>query len=244
MKKIVFLGAKEIGYECLNSIIKFSETLDFEVVGVLTNKRGAKIKDLCNKNGIKLLESLEDYLDLEQIDITISIQYHEILKKIHIDKAEEIIVNLHMAPLPEYRGCNQFSFAIIDKIDFFGTTIHRLEEGIDSGGIISEKRFKIDDDIWINELYNKTFIKSIELFNETFPLLISGNYSVIPQYKYFGKRTTSLHLRKEIFDIKKIDLSWSKEKIERHIRASYMPGFEPPFFLLNDKKVHFKLENL
>ncbi len=230
MKKLIFLGSKNIGFKCLKHLYENQNNLDFELIGVLTNIQGTKVVEYCKENSIRIINDLDELLEIDSCDIAISIQYHEILKKQHIQKATEIFVNLHMAPLPEYRGCNQFSFAIIDGNKEFGTTIHRLEEGIDSGAIIFEKRFSIPNDCWVEELYQITFDKSVELFKESIPDLLSGNYQLQPQKSFLDKRTTSLHFRKEIDEIKKIDFSWSKDKIAKQIRATYMPGFEAALY--------------
>lgn len=239
MKKILFLGSKNIGLECLKFLYKNEKNLDFKLVGVLTNSRGSDIKNFCNSKSIKIFSGLDDLQKIERFDIGISVQYHEILKIQHIERAKEIFVNLHMAPLPEYRGCNQFSFAIINKDEEFGTTIHRLEEGIDSGDIIFEKRFNIPEDIWVEDLYNETFNKSVELFKDSLSDLLSQNYKLVSQNSLLDKRKTSLHYRKEINEIKKINLEWSKDKIERHIRATYMKEFEPPFAMIKKEKIYF-----
>ena len=242
MKKVVFLGSKNIGYECLKHLYNNKNNLNVELIGVLTNVRGKKVIEYCREKSIRIIDGLDELLEINSCDIAISIQYHEILKKQHIRKVKEIIVNLHMAPLPEYRGCNQFSFAIINGDKEFGTTIHRLEEGIDSGSILFEKRFTIPYGCWVEELYQITFDKSVELFKESLHRLISGHYELRPQKSFLDKRTTSLHYRKEIEEIKKIDLNWSKDIIERHIRATFMPGFEPPYTIINDQKVYFRKE--
>lgn len=239
-KKIVFLGSKDIGLECLKILNNNQKRFNYEIVGVLTNSRGKHIRDYSEHHNLKLLNSLNDYLILEHVDITISIQYHEILKKIHIEKSKELIVNLHMAPLPEYRGCNQFSFAIIEDKRNFGTTIHKLEKGIDSGDILFESRFEIPKNCWIQELYELTFHKSIELFKDSLEDIIKLNINPKPQNKLQEERGCSLHFRDEINSIKKLDLSWDKDKIEKHIRATYMPGFELPFFELYGEKIYIK----
>lgn len=242
MKTVAFLGSKNIGYECLKHLYNNQNNLDVELIGVLTNVRRKKVIEYCRGKSIRVIDGLVEFLEIDSCDIAISVQYHEILKKTHIHKAKEIIINLHMAPLPEYRGCNQFSFAIINGDKEFGTTIHQLEEGIDSGAIMFEKRFPIPYGCWVEELYQITFDKSVELFKESLPHLVSGNYELKPQKSFLDKRTTSLHFRKEIEEIKKIDLSWSKDRIERHIRATYMPGFEPPYAIINNQKVYFGKE--
>jgi methionyl-tRNA formyltransferase len=239
MKKIVFFGSKKIGFECLQILYNLQKKTDFSIIGVLTNKRGDDIRNFCAVHQLSIIESLDDYLLLNDVDIAISVQYHLILKKVHITKAKEITVNLHMAPLPEYRGCNQFSFAILNNDKIFGTTFHRLEEGVDSGAIMFEKRFQIPDNCWVENLHELTFKKTIELFEEHIIAIINGNYDLLPQDTYIGVRTCSIHYRNEIEKIKEIDLTWDKEKIERHIRASYMPGFEPPYTFIGATKLYF-----
>lgn len=239
MKTIIYMSSKEIGYECLEYLFSQLDNFNANIIGVLTNKRGDKIKDFCGLHNIELIDGLYNFVNFKDPDFIISIQYHEILKKEHINKARKIAVNLHMASLPEYRGCNQFSYAILNKDKYFGTTIHQLEEGIDSGAIIAEKRFIIPKNCWVNELYESTYKKSIELFKENIGNILDGNFKLIPQDSYKGKRNFSIHYRKEIKELKKIDLNWPKEKIERYIRATSMPGFEPPYALVNSEKIYF-----
>lgn len=147
-----------------------------------------------------------------------------------------------MAPLPEYRGCNQFSFAIIEEREEFGTTIHLLDEGIDSGDILFEDRFKIPCGCWISELYELTANRSIKLFERSLASLVALEITPISQSSYASQRSCSLHYRYEIETLKQLDLSWDKAKIERHIRGTYMPGFEPPYFLIGDNNVYVQVD--
>lgn len=176
---------------------------------------------------------------LPECDILYSVQYHEILKPGHINRASQIAVNLHMAPLPEYRGSNQFSYAIIDGKEEFGTTIHEIDARIDHGAVLFQKRFPIPQNCWVNELYQLTYDASIKLFKQTLSHIINGLYNPVPQQSLESKYGTALHYRNEIADLKNIDLGWEKEKIERHIRATYMPGFEPPYTIINGEKIYF-----
>lgn len=238
-KKIVFLGSKKVGYVCLKSLIDASENLGAEVVGILFNPNGSfkdEFRELGVQYQIPIYESPDDLIGKDKSDLLISVQYHKILKTEHIETAERA-VNLHMAPLPEYRGCNQFSFAIIDKSPVFGTTLHKIDEGIDSGEIIAERRFPIPEGCFVQELLDKTVAESISMFDEWLERLVSGEYSAIPQSQ-FTDRSRSFHKRSDIESVKKIDLSWPQEKIERYIRATLMPGFDGPFFCIGDKEIN------
>ena len=164
---------------------------------------------------------------------------HQIIGVFTNPRGEEI--NLHMAPLPEYRGCNQFSFAIVNGDQEFGTTLHQMDPGIDSGGILFERRFPIPENCFVDELYQVTFDHSVEMFETSLPLLVAGEYNIIPQETLLEERTTSLHFRKEIQQLKEIDLDWPQERILRHLRATAMPGFPPPYALFNDIKIELNV---
>ena len=81
--------------------------------------------------------------------------------------------------------------------------------------------------------------KVLTLFQENIANILSNQFSMKPQKDFESERGTSIHYRNEISDIKRIDLSWDKAKVERHIRATYMPGFEPPYTMIGNEKVYF-----
>jgi methionyl-tRNA formyltransferase len=237
-KQVVFLGSKPIGYECLAYLISQKEALNIEITGLQTHARkefgnAHDLNQLAHEHGIRLIDELDD---LPECDILYSVQYHQIIKQQHIDKARQAAVNLHMAPLPEYRGSNQFSFAIIDQKKEFGATIHLIDTQIDHGDILFQKRFSIPEKCWVHELYELTYKASLSLFSQTLSHLVAGNYTPVPQASLEAQYGTSLHYRKEMANLKVIDLDWGKEKIERYIRATSMPGFEPPYCIIDGKK--------
>lgn len=238
-KRVVFLGSKPIGYECFAWLINKREELNIEITGLLTRIRkefgdGHDLAQLAANHHIPVLSDLSL---LPECDILYSVQYHQIIRQEHIDKATQAAVNLHMAPLPEYRGSNQFSFAIIENKKEFGTTIHLIDTRIDHGDILFQKRFPIPENCWVGDLYELTFNASVKLFRQTLPHIIAGNYKPVPQASLIHKYGTSLHYRSEMEQIKIIDPAWDAEKQERYIRATSMPGFEPPYYLINGRKV-------
>lgn len=240
-KEIIFLGSKPIGYNCFSWLLSVKDELNLEIKGLMTQERkefggGHNLMALAKENDIHIIKDLDS---LPECDIIYSVQYHEILKQAHIDKAKQVAVNLHMAPLPEYRGSNQFSYAIIDEKEEFGTTIHKIDSRIDHGDILFQKRFAIPGNCTVNELYDLTYHASFKLFKQTLAHIADGKYDAVPQSSLEAKYGSSLHYRNEIKDLKHIDLGWDKEKIERHIRATLMPGFEPPYCIINGEKLYF-----
>lgn len=242
--QIVFLGSKPIGYQCLQYLIAHKAELDIDIMGLRTRLRkefgtGSDLSDLAQDHGIPLIASLDD---IPPCDIIYSVQHHELLKQEHIRKAGTIAVNLHLAPLPEYRGCNQFSFAIMDEAREFGVTLHELDTRIDHGAVLFEKRFPVPENCWVNDLYELTFDAGLTLFKQSLPDLLSGAYHKITQAELAKDRPVSIHYRNEIDQLKSIDLDQPGAVIEKIIRATYMPGFEPPFTYLDGKKVYFRID--
>lgn len=238
--RVVFLGSKDIGANCLKYLIDRSTELNIDICGLISRKSetGKQILAIGERFNIPILPSLDE---MPECDIIYSVQYHELLRQKDIDKAHIIAVNLHLAPLPEYRGCNQFSFAILEEAKEFGVTIHQIDTRIDHGAILFEKRFSIPEKYWVKELFDMAEDKGIELFKESLPYLISGDYIPSPQLEIEGRAPSKLYFREEIRKIKEISLDLSEEEIAKRIRATMMPGFEPPYCLIDGKKVYFSL---
>jgi len=238
MKEVVFLGGKDVGARCLEELVKQSSDFDFRIIGVLPTPQGASVKGLAERHGLQVMATLEE---LPDCDILISVQYHQILKIQDIQKAKSIAVNLHMAPLPEYRGCNQFSLAIINDDKEFGVAIHQLTEGIDSGPVVSERRFPIPENVWVDELVEIAAEESVTLFRDSIESLLQESYELTDQSSLIPVRGTSLNFRKDVEKLKQLNLNWDAEKLDRYIRALSMPGFEPPYAVLDSAdRVYFR----
>lgn len=244
-KQVIFLGARRAGLECLNILGQYCNEENHEITGALfsgANKNmKKKFKYVCKKYDIDVLKELPKAENISKNDIMLSVQHDSIVPQKVLSEVSEVSVNLHMAPLPEYRGCNQFSFAIIDNADIFGTTFHVMDPEVDSGDIIFERRFSVPKKCWVKDLYDITTHESVIMFKNKIGNIIEGRYSKTPQKKLIEERGTSYHYRKEIEDIKEINLSWSKERIQRHIRATSMPGYPPPYTIVDGRKVSLKL---
>lgn len=127
------------------------------------------------------------------------------MKRVVISSIKEMAFNLHLAPLLEYRGCNQFSYAIFNDDKEFGVTIHKIDCGIDSGDIIFEKRFEIPENCFVDELSELVNRYGVELFCDNLQNMIEGNYRLISQASIVSKR--EFHLRSDIENLKEINLN-------------------------------------
>ena len=82
-------------------------------------------------------------IDAMSPDLIVCVSYHAILKKELISRYPAKIINAHLAPLPHYRGRAPINWAIINGEDHTAVTVHFIDEGIDTGSIITQEHVPI-----------------------------------------------------------------------------------------------------
>jgi hypothetical protein len=105
-------------------------------------------------------------------DFYLSVLWPEIITPLQLSECPWI--NLHPAPLPEYRGCNSYAHAIINGETEYGVTLHYMDAGIDTGPIIDSPRFKILPGETGRSLYDAAQIAALRMFEQWWPVLKKG----------------------------------------------------------------------
>jgi formyltetrahydrofolate-dependent phosphoribosylglycinamide formyltransferase len=84
------------------------------------------------------------WLKEEDIDLIILAGYMRYIGKVLLENYEQKIVNLHPAYLPEFPGAHAIADAYNAKVPQTGVTVHYVDEGVDTGPVILQKRLDID----------------------------------------------------------------------------------------------------
>ena len=87
-------------------------------------------------------QALSELLIKHEIDLIVLAGFMRILSNSFIEKFNRKIINIHPSLLPKYPGLNTHEKVINNKDKFHGVTIHLVDEGLDSGPIIAQARFK------------------------------------------------------------------------------------------------------
>ena len=166
-----------------------------------------KVKDYCLKNNIQYVESglITDILDEEmkdnhQYDLLVFVFYKKIVTKKELEKFK-LAINIHLSELPKYRGSRGINWALKNKEQFQGITIHQIDELLDHGPIISQCRFSIFHEFEeVIDVYKRCLDYAFILFSSTMPNLdkikpVNQNHSLKSYYsskdfKYLGDRYT------------------------------------------------------
>lgn len=106
-------------------------------------------------------------------DLGVSIGGSHIFTPDEIDRARCGIVNLHFAPLPEFRGRFAAGHAIRLGESMFGATLHYVDAGIDTGPVIAQHLFAIDPGDGVDSLRARAFAAGVELWLAWAPFLVA-----------------------------------------------------------------------
>lgn len=233
MLDICLLVSGGLGRIILDDILKSK----YHLTAVLTNKSSKDIQNACLKNDIPCFVGnprggkTKDFLSSLRCDILLSVNYLFIVESDLINFPEKYAINIHGSLLPKYRGRTPHVWAIINGEKEVGITAHLIDEDVDNGDIVKQKKIQISDTTTggeIVEMYKEFYPEIVkELLND----IIENNLNTRPQdlkkATYFGKRTPDLGL---------IDWSWGRERIRNWIRAQAKP-YPGAFTYFNGNKI-------
>jgi phosphoribosylglycinamide formyltransferase-1 len=101
--------------------------------------------DSANRNE-KILKMLNEY----EIDLVVLAGYLKILSEEIIDAFRNKIINIHPSLLPKYSGKGFYGEKVHEAVinnneKYSGATVHYVDEGIDTGKILMQKKVKVLD---------------------------------------------------------------------------------------------------
>jgi methionyl-tRNA formyltransferase len=199
--KIILLADGFVGSEITKFLIKNY----YEDIAAIFCTEKNDIYKLANQSKLscKIFEDekiLKKQLEKIEFDIGILAWWPNILSNNIISLANTGFINTHNSYLPNNRGKHPYFWAIVEEIDY-GVTIHWVDEGIDSGDIIKQKKIKYTWEDNSETIYLKSLKELIKLFSETYPLMKNKNIKSFPQ-----KKNGSQHYSSELDKFSQIDL--------------------------------------
>lgn len=240
--KIVFFGSIPTATSCL---MMLTSLFDKQSVFVITDDGyetddGETVFEFCKRKNLNITTLNELSNSSETFDYGFSVRFNKIISKQVINKFNKGIINFHGGPLPEYRGSSNHIFAILNEEKKFGPTLHFIDEGIDTGNIITTKMFEISEDDTGYTLFQKTLNLGKELFYDLIKKIALGiEIESVPQNLSKGNTYKVKDLTKYQY-ISSLNLS-EKELLKR-LKAFYHPYKSGVILELGDKKIEMKLQ--
>lgn len=219
--KIVYMGTPDFAVGPLKALIDAG----YEITAVVTQPDKPKgrskelvpppVKAYAVKQGIPVFqpekiktEEAVRVLAQYEADLFVVAAFGQILSKEILEMPEFGCINIHASLLPKYRGAAPIQWAIIDGEKETGVTIMQMDEGLDTGDILTRKVVPVSDEDTGESLFDKLCEAGSELLLETLPQIEAG--TLTPEKQDESKSTYAKILKKEIGNI---DFSKSAEEI-------------------------------
>jgi len=231
MSGFIYLGASRFALDALEEILSVTKQpilclIDSEMT---EHKINLITKRFPNQNlEEKIFDSLLlkdatfiNFLSTLEPSFAMSVHFSDILKKDFISIPKYGVGNIHASYLPYNRGHWPEIWSIYNN-QTAGVTIHYIEEGIDTGSIIAQRKVKILPEDTSETLYKKIEIYGLELLRSNWNNMVSGKSTSSKQ-----KEKYALNQAKDIESISEIllDKTYSGYEIINQIRALTIPSY-------------------
>lgn len=154
-------------------LFKFGIVKDPSILAY-SKSQGIPVWNIKTPNSKKFQEELKNL----EPDVIIN-QSQSIIKKDLLDIPKIGVINRHNALLPKNRGRLTPFWVLYKQEKETGVSIHFVEEGIDSGDIIVQKRFPVTPKDTFNTIVKKNYEIAPVAMLEALEILESGNYTPI-----------------------------------------------------------------
>lgn len=227
--KIIFMGTPDFSVPCLNSLIEAGH----EIQAVFTQPdkpRGRKqeltppeVKVCALEHGLTVYQpkTLRDGEAMKIIselnpDCIVVVAYGKILPKEILDYPKYGCINIHASLLPKYRGSAPIQWSVINGEKETGVTIMQMDEGIDTGDMLSQKAITIGIDDTAESMFDKLSILGGEMIVEALDKLEKGELTAV-------KQDDTLSTHAPMLDKKISEIDWHKSAAEVHnlVRGLY-----------------------
>lgn len=167
----------------------------------------------------KKVKDPEVIAELQKIpaDICVVVAFGQIIPKAILEMKKYGCINVHASLLPAYRGAAPIQWAVVDGLKETGVTIMQMDEGLDTGDMLTKAVVPLDEKETGGSLFDKMSAAGAKLCAETLELIEKGEVTPKKQGE-----TTTAYAKMITKDMGRLDFSKSAEEIERLIR-----GFNP-----------------
>lgn len=226
--RVLFVGTPEFAVPSLQALLQHG----YEVVGLITQPdrpagRGQKlaappVKKLAAAANLpvlqpaKLRQSPETlrFLEEQRPQLMVVAAFGQILPPPVFNFPPLGTINVHASLLPAYRGAAPVAHALIQGEAETGVTIMKLDQGMDTGDILTQWTVPIDENVTAGELEKLLALKGAQLLIQTIPGYARGE--IHPQPQDHRRATYAPRIKKEDA---RIDWNLAAPRIHNRVRG-------------------------
>lgn len=186
MKRIaVFASGTGTNFEAIEQAIE-NKTLDASIACVVVDNQHALVIEKARRKGIEVFTfDLKAYpskkayelevvalLKEKQVELVVLAGYMRLCGDVLLAAYEGKMINIHPSLLPAFKGKGAIGQAIAYGVKVMGVTIHYVDSGMDSGKIIAQKSFDVNDMMTHDEIEETVHAIEHELYPATIQKIV------------------------------------------------------------------------
>ena len=218
--KILIAASGELGYTTITHLYG-----DLQIRGILTDSGSTKIIAWAQQNNVPVIvgnpRSRSYFSQVEAlggVDLLMSINYLYIINTDLINYPKIIALNIHGSKLPKYRGRAPHIWAIINGESEIGITLHKIDEGCDTGDILLQRNIPLTSTTTGGEV--------LEIFSRQYPEMVREACQLVAEGKAVLKtqdHSQATYFEKRTPEDGEIDWRWDRKRIYNWVRALTSP---------------------
>ncbi|BCB96332.1 formyl transferase [Dissulfurispira thermophila] len=224
---ILFIGCVKFSEASLKKLIDMKAN----ICGVITKKESSFNADFVDISYLAKMHNIpyfytENVNDIQTVnfikelnpDVIYCFGWSQIIKNEILEIPKLGVIGFHPAPLPKNRGRHPIIWTLFLGLDETASTFFFMDEGADSGDIISQKIIAVDYEDDANSLYNKITETALVQIEEFTHQLMNGDCQRVPQ-----NNMKANYWRKRNYTDGIIDFRMSSRAIYNLVRALTHP---------------------
>ena len=237
MNKIAFFSTSSRPIKSLEELAKNFEitlivTKNDKIIGKAKSPTPNEVKKFAIDKNITLFEIDKfDSIKKEELfrllneikpDLCVTFDFGFIVPKSLFDIPSKGFINTHFSLLPKHRGASAVQFAILNDDKEFGITYHLIDASLDTGDIIYQSKFSLDENLNSGQAYEFLFNQASEEITTILKKYINNELHPLPQEHQGATYTYSKTNPKHTFIFKEdavIEDGDSERKIFRKVKA-------------------------
>jgi len=186
----ILISGRGSNFEAIANNIEAGK-LDASIAVVISNRPEAPGLEIARQKGLNAVVIPSKGLDREvydrmvvaelrknSVDLVILAGFMRLLSAYFIREFPLRILNIHPALLPAFPGLDVQHQALEHGVKFSGCTVHFVDEGLDSGPIITQAVVQVLDSDTVETLSARILEQEHRIFTEAIQLVLSGQFTI------------------------------------------------------------------
>jgi methionyl-tRNA formyltransferase len=244
LPKVFFWCCKSLGLRTLKFLLAEQKCVIYGVCVSSRDKYAPEIETVAHLHQIRVWSNEVTPSELPAADLGLCIGFPHKISGSVLKIFPWGVINLHFAPLPQYRGSGTLTHAMINQEKKYGVTLHLMDTNLDTGPIIEVGWTNLPSNKTAQEISQDLEIFAFSFFETHLRKILSRKFKTQNQAEIITKQHIQPQFctKASVTKLYQLEASWPIEKIDRYLRALTTGKPQKPYFLFEGRKIFLSFD--